>query len=398
MKKLQHPRGNTASNDIYTGLESQLTVDTSRWELRLHDAETPGGHRILNLAQLIEIFMQLDSEFGGVSFAPDARGYLVRVGDRQYALREIVAGSGIVITEGKATGGNTTIAISPNFLDAGIMAGKLPYALTTGTASALLADLPTGWPNDVNGAVAILKLHVAPANGATLKVDDYTARNLLTARGSNKLATAMKINDIIMVVRVGDNFHAIGVDIPANINIEAIVGLTALDIQAALAELLGKIPGTGGSTADPFNVLLSVGPMGSMHVDPITHTLINLADGQYRFVIGNSLVPNPNGEGQNTWQIPHIRCYMRLGANYWMTTGPRLQIGDSSFNWDVASGPGTYNMSTMGASFNDADYYRTYGVWTNLGAAFSHRFQESRVTPAYIGTEKAAIWPGTAAP
>lgn len=51
MEVRQKARGTTAQNDALTGPVGQITVDTDRDELRLHDGVLAGGHRILNKAQ-----------------------------------------------------------------------------------------------------------------------------------------------------------------------------------------------------------------------------------------------------------------------------------------------------------------------------------------------------------
>jgi len=48
MKLTQHPRGNTAWNDVQIFNESVIAVDVQTGELRLHDGTTPGGHVIPN--------------------------------------------------------------------------------------------------------------------------------------------------------------------------------------------------------------------------------------------------------------------------------------------------------------------------------------------------------------
>ena len=52
MKIQQQVGWGTADSDVYIGPERQLTVDSERHELRLHDGTTPGGHRILNESQM----------------------------------------------------------------------------------------------------------------------------------------------------------------------------------------------------------------------------------------------------------------------------------------------------------------------------------------------------------
>ena len=41
---LQIRRGTAAQNEIYTGLEGEITVDTDSWSLRIHDGVSQGGH------------------------------------------------------------------------------------------------------------------------------------------------------------------------------------------------------------------------------------------------------------------------------------------------------------------------------------------------------------------
>lgn len=41
--RVQFVRGDTAKNDAYTGRDGELTIDTERNEVRIHDGDTPGG-------------------------------------------------------------------------------------------------------------------------------------------------------------------------------------------------------------------------------------------------------------------------------------------------------------------------------------------------------------------
>ena len=45
-KKLQILRGTTAQNDAYTGSIGELTMDTEKVEVRIHDGTTQGGKTI----------------------------------------------------------------------------------------------------------------------------------------------------------------------------------------------------------------------------------------------------------------------------------------------------------------------------------------------------------------
>lgn len=41
--RVQFVRGDTAKNDAYTGRDGELTIDTERNEVRIHDGVTAGG-------------------------------------------------------------------------------------------------------------------------------------------------------------------------------------------------------------------------------------------------------------------------------------------------------------------------------------------------------------------
>jgi len=41
---IQRRRGTTSENDGFTGANGEITVDTDRRELRVHDGSTQGGH------------------------------------------------------------------------------------------------------------------------------------------------------------------------------------------------------------------------------------------------------------------------------------------------------------------------------------------------------------------
>lgn len=47
-KIVQWKRGNVTVNNAYTGYEGEITVDTSSWNLRIHDGTTAGGYQMLS--------------------------------------------------------------------------------------------------------------------------------------------------------------------------------------------------------------------------------------------------------------------------------------------------------------------------------------------------------------
>jgi hypothetical protein len=44
--EVQRRRGTAAEHESFTGAIAELTVVTDDWSLRIHDGQTPGGHRI----------------------------------------------------------------------------------------------------------------------------------------------------------------------------------------------------------------------------------------------------------------------------------------------------------------------------------------------------------------
>lgn len=241
MKVLLLPRGSTGLNDAYTGPSGQLTMDLDRNELRLHDGVTPGGHRILNLEQLLLLFMAKDSEFGEVAFAEPEVGYLVRIGDRQYALREIeaLADGGIVVTDGPATAANTVLSIDTDWLDdyiAFMKASKIHYITTTGTGAAYIATLPVGFPLE-NGTIFGVRFHAAAAATATISVNASAPVPIFLTNGSLDLEDTIGVDTRGILMQADSGFLLVGVQNASGVPITPIAGMTATNVQEALEEL-----------------------------------------------------------------------------------------------------------------------------------------------------------------
>lgn len=116
-KEVQQVGGTRETQDLLTGVARQITVDTSNWELRLHDGVTPGGYRILNLDQLLNVFQLKSDELSGFSFDPQAVGFLTRLAPQDYRLRKLVVNlDGLEITNDDGTAGNPLIALKSSIL------------------------------------------------------------------------------------------------------------------------------------------------------------------------------------------------------------------------------------------------------------------------------------------
>lgn len=271
MKQLQLSRDSTIANDAFVGPPGLVTVDWDRWEFRLHDGETPGGHRILNLAQLLELFMSKDSEFGAVVFAESDRGVLTRIGDRQYALRLLKGYDGIHVTEASTGNVDNPNGEAADFwigidqaalatLLLGLASGKLLYAgLSTGTADALAITVPLGWKND-QGSIVAYKNHIDVHDAATMQVTvgatPGSVLPIFTTSGSNKISQLLKLNTVSFLMRINDTdtsgpdpvnaYRLVNMVTAKELGIAPISGMTSTNVQDALAELKAGLGGGGG--------------------------------------------------------------------------------------------------------------------------------------------------------
>jgi hypothetical protein len=172
-KRVQQPRNTTQTNDQYIGPPGQLVVDTDRWEFRLHNGRRKGGFRFPNLDQLKRMFISASSELGGVTFPSESRGFMVRVADKVYRLRNIVGqDGGITVDNADGAAGNPTIKLPLRLvnqtaqldlvtnLDAAVDSGRY---ITTKTANAL----PAGLAGIANAA---LDVYAGVDEGADLKI------------------------------------------------------------------------------------------------------------------------------------------------------------------------------------------------------------------------------------
>ncbi len=248
---LLHPRGTTEINDQYTGPASQITIDIERNEARLHDGVTPGGHRILNLTQLMLIFMSKDSEFGNVAFAEGDLGFLVRIGDREWTLREFIEGDGISITNPLGTEDNPEIAIDADFLGKLLLktaAGRIIHAgLTDGDGDHFTLPEIEDWDPDLKGSVFLCTFHTAANANADLTINGVT-RDLKTPNGSQRVNEVIYEDTVALILTDKDAaaHYLIGLQSPQEIGIQAIDGLAATNVQDALEELAGRVVGSGG--------------------------------------------------------------------------------------------------------------------------------------------------------
>ena len=106
--------GNTAAeNAAYTGPSRELRAEISNWDLILHDGATAGGRRFLNQTNGDARWQRRNAEVEGIGpYNSEDRGILTRLTTGEYALRQVIGGSGITVTNGDGFSGNLTISLS----------------------------------------------------------------------------------------------------------------------------------------------------------------------------------------------------------------------------------------------------------------------------------------------
>ena len=112
VKRIQFPRESTAKNDAYVGVPGEITVDSTREELRLHDGKTAGGWRLPNITQLRNLFVSTASDVAKMVFSASARGIVTRIGNGSYALRQLTGTElDIAINNANGVDGNPVFSV-----------------------------------------------------------------------------------------------------------------------------------------------------------------------------------------------------------------------------------------------------------------------------------------------
>lgn len=114
-KQVQLAGGPADQQNLYTGVERELTVDESNWSLRLHDGAEPGGRPILNRDDNDARYQKRSVELDGLlGFEPSHRGILVRLGPSDYRLRSLtVDGRNMVIDNSNGYDGDPIFGLAP---------------------------------------------------------------------------------------------------------------------------------------------------------------------------------------------------------------------------------------------------------------------------------------------
>lgn len=132
-KRVQLVRHDTSGADAFIGFEGEITIDTSRDDIRVHDGATAGGHRIGTLSAL-DILWSADDATNLVSAQAYADAQdLNQIPDTIFsAANQIIYSTGVAVEAALAVAANTLI---------GRVAGAVD-ALTPAEVRALLALEP----------------------------------------------------------------------------------------------------------------------------------------------------------------------------------------------------------------------------------------------------------------
>ena len=81
-KPLRPKRGTTAKNDAFVGLASEITIDTDKHSIRVHDGVTAGGHEILPASQIDVGVTSFNGQTGDVEFELATDDFVMATGAR----------------------------------------------------------------------------------------------------------------------------------------------------------------------------------------------------------------------------------------------------------------------------------------------------------------------------
>jgi len=162
---VQFRRGNTADNNNFTGKLGEITVDTDKWQLRVHDNVTVGGHTINNITNNI---------------GSGNAGTVTSVGLSGGTTGLLVSTTGSIYSNITASG-TFTLAGTLNVANGGT--GTVNPVMT---ATAPLAVTGT-WPN----VTVALTGTVGTANGGTGVTAAPAANQVLLGTGSGYALTTL---------------------------------------------------------------------------------------------------------------------------------------------------------------------------------------------------------------
>lgn len=139
----------------FVGAERELTADTSNWDLRLHDASTPGGHVFLNRDNADERYQARSTELDGLlGFEPQDNGFLVRLGPANYRLRIMTVDSdSISLSNEDGYSGNPLFALAPIIASAHTFEAQITFETQIIGSGGFLGDVTGNVTGNLTGNV-----------------------------------------------------------------------------------------------------------------------------------------------------------------------------------------------------------------------------------------------------
>lgn len=327
--QVKRRRGTTAENDAFTGAEGEITVDTEKHELRVHDGMTQGGFKI-----------------GGGS------GSGRNIGDIFMTKRTDSGLSGAVECNGGTY--NTTDYDGDGSIGELLEAGKLDYISLTDYATAISTK---GWCDKIgwNGAGTtsfrvptltprIIQTNNIPVigNGMTLGLTDGTNLSGLQL-GNYTSGTNHQSQITIANSKYGST---VGTHFDSNpLGTEKTIGVTTDGTKSGIiadtsdtAQLRVMIQLTGGATDEAFatcsEVLADVAGLKDM--DNITstgkETIVGWGMPDYTTTITTSL--NSFNSSSNYWTVPYD-CQCVIGSDTYADNDKyySVKLSEDGQNW-----------------------------------------------------------------
>lgn len=224
MKKVQFPGAGTAEADTYVGPENQVTVDTDRRELRLHDGVSSGGIRILGVDALDTRYRSSGEDPLGAGLPELGTGILARTGDAEYSLREIEVGPGLEIANSSGVGGNpgvTLVYASTTEVITGTEDEKVLNPASLASLITLLKKEIWSWcfdfPADGTYMMIVRSPYAATVKSLTSKATAGTATvqgfiNATPLGGTSNAVSSTEVNQVhasANAIAAGDDFYLV---------------------------------------------------------------------------------------------------------------------------------------------------------------------------------------------
>ena len=208
-KEVQIRGHEAAAANAFIGEEREVTVDTTNWELRVHDGTTPGGHRLPNRDSNDNRYQARSVELDGLlGWEPNERGLVTRLGPANYALRAItVDESGLNISTNNGYSGDFVVSLNDTIdgdrtatgtwtfnntiLAAGGVTGNLVGNVTGNLTGNVTGNLTGNVTGNLTGNVT------GNLTGSVIGDADFTGGTVIFDEGAIQPAAILGLGDMI---------------------------------------------------------------------------------------------------------------------------------------------------------------------------------------------------------